>query len=158
MSEKQCSKCKQVKTLDLFRRHIAGGHQSWCRECDNEYNRNRRKDPEYQQLNKQWQKDYQDWLESTSDGSVTDEAKAELRRQQNNRCYYAHCRKMLNDIWNDPAEATTEHLITRKHGGLNVLSNVVIACRYCNLSKGDSLPADWLRRQIEDRSHLIREK
>lgn len=41
IKEKQCTKCKEVKTLDLFKpnKRMSDGKSSWCKECHNKKDR-----------------------------------------------------------------------------------------------------------------------
>jgi 5-methylcytosine-specific restriction endonuclease McrA len=56
-------------------------------------------------------------------------------QRQKNRCYYCH-KKMGN-------QRTIEHIIPLSRGGSNDISNIVLACRYCNISKNAKLPHEW---------------
>ena len=133
------------------------------RRADNrEYMKQRRaNDPEwnakYRAMYKKWlltpegklynrirSQDRRDWAKKTNDGSVTPEAIQKKRDLQNNRCYYEHCGKLMNDIKYHPDQWTIEHIVARANGGLNILSNIVIACAECNRSKSDSDLEEWL--------------
>lgn len=43
---------------------------------------------------------------------------------------------------------TVDHVMPRKRGGGNQLSNLVLACRPCNQSKADDHPLVWLARLV----------
>lgn len=289
MTEKRCSRCKEVKSLDLFNRskRRADGHDTWCKACRKEYDKNRKEypvsvteklcrkcgevrpaddfqvnkkvkdglhsycyecvldygeqwrkeNPDYQsnhyleriendyelkrrRLNKriisfikkncreyaryygrqrwannpavrEYQREYQRehnavkrktspewrkrqteyqrrwrnkpetklkrrivdqerlaWENETNDGSVTPESLQKIRDDQNNLCYFPHCRKEMNDIVNHPGQATIDHIKSRNKGGRNIISNIVWACRSCNSSKSDKDMDEWLESKI----------
>jgi hypothetical protein len=57
-----------------------------------------------------------------------------VRQRANGRCEY--CRL--------PQEATTvpfeiDHIVSRKHGGRTIASNLAVACWYCNSFKGSDI-------------------
>jgi 5-methylcytosine-specific restriction endonuclease McrA len=54
--------------------------------------------------------------------------------QQSPRCRY--CRKPLPRL----GLTTLDHLLPRSAGGQDVASNLTLACRDCNQSKGDRTP------------------
>jgi 5-methylcytosine-specific restriction endonuclease McrA len=56
--------------------------------------------------------------------------KLTLWKKQNGQCFY--CKVDL-----DLSDATLDHRIARSKGGENALSNLVVACRFCNHEKGD---------------------
>lgn len=62
-------------------------------------------------------------------------ARARVRERAGNRCEY--CRLHQND--SPLATLHIEHIIPRKHGGRDVLSNLALACIDCNLKKGPNL-------------------
>lgn len=41
-NKKRCTKCEEVKDFELFNKRTDGGLASWCKDCYNEYRRNRR--------------------------------------------------------------------------------------------------------------------
>lgn len=56
-------------------------------------------------------------------------------RQQRGKCYW--CKAPLGDVYH------VDHVIPLSRGGTNDLSNLVLACPPCNLSKNDRLPHEW---------------
>ena len=78
MTEKWCSRCKEVKSLDLFgnNRSRKDGKQLWCKSCRNEHQRNKWDDDEdyRNSFSERWysdaeyrarhQKHTQDWQKS----------------------------------------------------------------------------------------------
>jgi 5-methylcytosine-specific restriction endonuclease McrA len=47
-----------------------------------------------------------------------------------------------------------DHVIPQSHGGSNRVTNLVIACRVCNLAKGDKLLEDFLADRPEVHAHI----
>lgn len=56
--------------------------------------------------------------------------------RQRGRCKY--CRGALSK-----ETMTLDHVVPRAKGGRLTLSNLVLACKPCNESKGDAMPWDW---------------
>lgn len=63
------------------------------------------------------------------------EPRESVRRRAGNRCEY--CR--LPDRVLAPEDFHVEHIIARKHGGMDDPENLAWACIYCNLYKGPNL-------------------
>lgn len=59
-----------------------------------------------------------------------------LAEAQNWRCCYCGVR-MMGEGPHDPAAATFEHIVPRSRGGTNLRANLVVACRACNLARGN---------------------
>jgi 5-methylcytosine-specific restriction endonuclease McrA len=53
-----------------------------------------------------------------------------LWEKQRGKCFYCKVDISLSD-------ATLDHKLARSKGGENKLSNLVVACRFCNHEKGD---------------------
>lgn len=72
-----------------------------------------------------------------------------LAEAQNWRCCY--CGVRMNDLLNDPDEATLEHIVPRALGGTDDEDNLAVACRYHNELRGDWMypvhqqVVDWLK-------------
>ncbi len=67
--------------------------------------------------------------------SLPVEIRREVRERAGNRCEY--CRIFQNRF---PLVAFhVEHVIARQHGGSDQLSNLCLACHWCNLFKGPNL-------------------
>jgi hypothetical protein len=58
-----------------------------------------------------------------------------VRQRANGTCEY--CRLSQNDV--PLLTFHVEHIIPRKHGGSDDLSNLALACQHCNLHKGPNL-------------------
>jgi 5-methylcytosine-specific restriction endonuclease McrA len=57
------------------------------------------------------------------------------------RCHW--CRRVLKEPpCSDDERATLEHLVSQDAGGGNDLSNLVLACRPCNLTRQNAPTAD----------------
>ena len=61
--------------------------------------------------------------------------KQQVRERAEFRCEY--CRLRQDDLPSPPFHV--EHIIAKKHGGLDELSNLALACDQCNLHKGPNL-------------------
>jgi hypothetical protein len=59
-----------------------------------------------------------------------------VRERAGNRCEYCRLRQD-----HTPFVLQIEHIIARKHGGGDELSNLALACDRCNLHKGSDLTA-----------------
>src|SRR5262245_6835178 len=57
-----------------------------------------------------------------------------VRQRAGNRCEYCRLRQE-----HTPFTLQIEHLVARKHGGSDDLSNLALACDRCNLHKGSDL-------------------
>lgn len=53
-----------------------------------------------------------------------------LWKKQDGKCFYCTVDISL-------ADATLDHRVPRSRGGKNALSNLVVACHFCNQEKGD---------------------
>ena len=82
--------------------------------------------------------DWSKWMIVDRDCITEDGHFKDLRRDVIDRdkatCVYCGDR-------NGPFEA--DHVMPRSRGGLDVMSNLVCACRTCNRSKGNKLPEEW---------------
>lgn len=68
-------------------------------------------------------------------GDVTTDQLKELY-QTTKRCYWCNCKLIKGKIH-------TDHYIPLANGGLHTISNLVLACRDCNLSKGSTDPLEF---------------
>ena len=94
-------------------------------------------------------------------------------RRQKLRCHYCNAHLWLTDATAFLArfgvdaeqaarfQCTAEHLVARRDGGPNAKSNVVVACRHCNLQRHDEEQASFpdadayrliVRRRMEEGS------
>ncbi|MEU9641502.1 HNH endonuclease [Streptomyces sp. NPDC048188] len=62
-----------------------------------------------------------------------------IARQQGNRCFY--CRTPFKDA---AAEGTFDHYLPYVLWPRNVVFNLVVACKPCNVAKGETLPLGLL--------------
>ena len=72
-----------------------------------------------------------------------------LRRYQWQGCKCAYCKKFLNDSF------TLDHIVARKHGGRNLLFNILVVCLDCNSSKSDFEASFWLGKKGYNITPLI---
>lgn len=68
-------------------------------------------------------------------GSFTTQQIRLQDKKQKNKCYY--CQKKMG------TQQSIEHVIPISRGGSNDISNIVLACLGCNLSKHTKLPHEW---------------
>lgn len=69
-----------------------------------------------------------------------------LREAQGDRCTYCDVEMIFEstDLGpKDPRLATLDHVLPISRGGAHVWENVVIACSYCNASKGAKTLEEW---------------
>lgn len=71
-------------------------------------------------------------------GTHTPEQLREQYDRQKGTCYYCHTRV----VW---GKHHFDHVVPLSRGGSNDISNIVIACAFCNLSKNDRLPHEWIK-------------
>lgn len=150
-SHKQCGKCKEILPLDNFSNSKKGrmGKSSWCKPCcaRNILERcskedRRAKTQTYRDNNREWwrnlhritQFNRRNKIKAVSDGTVTKEF---IERTYDIRhCYY--CKKII------PKEhRTLEHKHPLSKGGRHVATNITMACRRCNFSKGDKTEKEF---------------
>lgn len=70
--------------------------------------------------------------------NFTVEQKQEHYNKFNNSCAYCNTQTTL----------TPDHFLPLSQGGSDVLGNIVPACLRCNISKNDSDPREWYKRQV----------
>lgn len=73
-------------------------------------------------------------------GTHTAAERRALFSQQNGKCWYCGCK--LGNTYH------ADHRIPIARGGSNDISNIVLACPECNLSKGSKLPHEWSDRLL----------
>lgn len=78
------------------------------------------------------------WVKVDRECVVEENNFKDLRREVLERDHYA-C--MYCGDKKGPFEA--DHVMPRSRGGLDLISNLVCACRTCNRSKGNKTPEEW---------------
>src|SRR6266700_3570693 len=73
-----------------------------------------------------------------AEGSYTHEQIQEQYERQKGRCYYCHEKVALNAFH-------VYHVIPLSRGGSNDISNIVVSCATCNLSKHNKLPHEFFQ-------------
>ena len=68
--------------------------------------------------------------------------RSDARAKQGGHCEY--CRDRLTE-----RTATADHVIPRKHGGVDRSFNIVAACRSCNILKGHRSKGEYMARLRE---------
>lgn len=120
-----CGVCKHAypATREYFSPNKNGkdGLQSQCKQCCAILQRRRARTSEGE------------------DGYTAADIK-QLYRLQKGLCWW--CEKPLNDHYH------IDHRIPLSKNGSNRLDNIVLAHAYCNLSKGDKLPGEWIVRLL----------
>jgi hypothetical protein len=139
LTQKKCTKCKAWKSKSEFRKHASSkdGLHSWCKQCNNEYNR------KWNDTNKEYHREYQrKWNEANPDkmrshnqahlarkagngGSFTDKEWQDLCERYDYRCLCCGEQKKL----------TADHVIPVAKGGTSYIDNIQCLCRSCNSKK-----------------------
>ena len=73
---------------------------------------------------------------------VSKRLRYEVLRRDNYTCRYCGAFAPL-------AVLVIDHVVPRKHGGRDLLENLVTACQDCNSGKSASLPEAWLVDEVE---------
>jgi len=79
-------------------------------------------------------------IQEAKDGTITKSFLDEMYRLQNQKCAYCGCD--LNE-----SGKHLDHIIPISKGGLHTTNNVHWTCPACNLSKGDKLEEEWLKKE-----------
>lgn len=170
-TERQCRKCGSVYplTLDYWNKDKRGeyGYMTICRQCRNATKAAwREANPDKVKAQKQRShirnkernnRRSMDWqliksnevyprialhvrkrraLAMQTTGSHTNEQIAQMLIDQNHQCFY--CGKDISK------KMHIDHFIPLSRGGSDDISNIVLACPHCNLSKNDKLPSEFM--------------
>lgn len=91
-------------------------------------------------------------------GDLTPELRDRMAEAQNWRCPY--CGERMDGGPGEPREPSFERIIPTKHGGADVPENVIIACRECNMRRGDRMSVDHITAikslSVHDRRRMMR--
>jgi 5-methylcytosine-specific restriction endonuclease McrA len=158
---KRCSKGDQCihpdgpelpVTAEYFYINQKGGPSAMCRECAKEYRRQhhqRNKDHDNAR-SRQYAKEHRGQFDHynahyharklQNGGSYTHDDLDMLYKQQKGCCWY--CGKFVGLTFD------IDHRVPVSRGGSSDISNIVIACRECNDSKGNKLPHEWSDRLL----------
>lgn len=79
-------------------------------------------------------------LETSAQGCYTEEDIEKKRKEQNGFCWW--CGNPFDETQNRLME-TIDHVIPLARGGTNEPSNIVLAHKSCNSSKGTKMPWEW---------------
>lgn len=161
---KICTECHLEKpaTLEYFHKDKVSrdGLKAKCKECVNAHNNvtNRTKRDHRNQYQRDWrEKNYDSYIAQSrviwqnrkarkegNGGILTlQDIQAQLRRQKH-CCYYCHTKFEKGHTKRGREYVYhIEHVIPLSRGGTNDPSNIVLACRSCNLSKYKRLPHEW---------------
>lgn len=164
---KICSKCQQAKpaTPDYFYRakKDKSGLQSYCKSCmsgyfkkyyqdnlerfkyDSSYylenrERHRVKCRKWELANKEVASNYTRQRRARKREAQGNHTTEDVQRQyeaQKGKCHY--CKVDVGDAYH------VDHVIPLSRGGSNGPENIVIACPFCNCSKGNKMPHEWVR-------------
>ena len=66
---------------------------------------------------------------------MDDSVRNSVRQRAGNRCEYCRLRQEHFPF----ARFHIEHVVPKKHGGNDALTNLALACQHCNLHKGSNL-------------------
>ena len=50
----------------------------------------------------------------------------------------------LSSIYLKAKQLTVDHVVPKSKGGANDLSNYVLACQSCNMTKANRTPSEWI--------------
>lgn len=170
MKQKKCPKCGKIKDIGEFysNKSKRDGFSVYCKECikndsHDYYKKNkeecrerlnnwRNKNREYvRERDKKYREENLDYFynkarerklaqKKVSDGTVTLEYEQYLYDEQNGKCAYCGCN--LNE-----SGKHLDHIVPLSKGGLHTANNVHWTCPTCNLSKGDKLEDEWLKKE-----------
>lgn len=73
---------------------------------------------------------------------VSSEQIRQLWEKQNGHCAYCGKPMVLGGNPHSPDYCTIDHIVPLSRGGLHDISNIVLACRACNMKKSDRLPEE----------------
>lgn len=65
---------------------------------------------------------------------LSDNLRKEVRKRANYRCEYCKMPQLPIQLKHEP-----DHIISKKHGGSNLLENLALACFSCNRHKGTDI-------------------
>lgn len=159
---KRCSKCAEVKPLEMFNRRAMAkcGYVAQCRNCESAYREanaetRKAKNKAYRDANRErciaysraWRRDNPVKVSkgnhtrrarnAVNGGSYTAAEMQALQTAQNGHCAYCQRTGYALHI---------EHIIPVKQGGPSWIWNICLACRKCNLNKGNKTPQQWVNR------------
>lgn len=77
--------------------------------------------------------------------SIKPRLRYEVLRRDNYTCRYC-------GIYAPFARLVVDHVTPRKHGGQDVMDNLVTACDPCNSGKSAAMPEGWLVAEVAERS------
>jgi 5-methylcytosine-specific restriction endonuclease McrA len=152
MQEKVCTLCGVKKPIDEFYKDKYGlyGVRSKCKECDRErhqnyYNNNRdyildqvsewklkiEQDKSLPYWNMRANKENDRCKRHGVFGLISGTELCNLFEEQRHKCFY--CGKDLD------GDIHIDHIIPISKKGENIIGNIVLACKYCNLYKSDNI-------------------
>lgn len=150
--EKQCCKCKIIKSLDEFSNSKRGrmGKAAYCKPCNSKYQlkytpleKRREKTQKYRNENREWwrslhrinQFNRKNKIKLLSDNTVTEEFVKTIYSIEN--CYY--CKEYTPNKFR-----TLEHINPLNKGGLHSSNNITMACLQCNCTKRDMTEKEFM--------------
>lgn len=139
IGSKVCTKCNKELNIKEFRERPNGGFYSVCRECENEYNKQYRKEnPEtYKVVHTITEQRRREKSKNViSDFSSFDWK--QCKHYFNNEC--AYCGRKLKNL-------TQDHFIPLSKGGNYTKNNIIPACRNCNSQKHNKNFSTWYKEQ-----------
>lgn len=136
MKTKRCTQCGETKPLSKFTKWKGGKdkHRSYCKACDSKYQRNYSSftaKGRYHKLLRTAKRD-------GTDLTLTVDDVTKLYNQ--NTCYY--CNRGVTIGFGHKHKLTDRTVDRRDNAKGYIVDNVVIACRRCNLMKGNWFTAE----------------
>lgn len=77
-------------------------------------------------------------------GEINENQYDAIWQEQNGLCYYCDEPMLREGNQYNPSRCNVEHIKPASDDGIHALSNIVLACRKCNYSKGKKLVEDWM--------------
>lgn len=165
----ECLQCLKIRDQEYKRQNASKirrdareyhkSHPEWSKQTKRQhYERHR---DEVIDKSRQYRKDNPDYWKRSPEKEAEKGSKRRARKRQaqgvftiadvqrklwvqRGRCFYCH--KKLGESYH------VDHYIPLSRGGTNWPDNIVIACSWCNLTKGDRMPVDFVERFLNVRA------
>jgi len=136
MNTKKCTQCGELKTLDQFTKWSGSknGHRSYCKACNAKY------------MSNYYRNTIKGWYHKLLYKAKTDKTDFNLSLQdiktlsEQANCYY--CQRQVTRGMGRKHHLTDRTVDRKDNTKGYIKGNVVVACRRCNLMKGEWLTAE----------------
>lgn len=137
---KECTNCNEVKAIKDFRQRANGGYYSICKKCENEKNKQYRKNnPKKIKELRIIHENRRRYNKDKFDKSFTIKEWNNCKKFFNNEC--AYCGREMNNL-------TQDHFIPLSKGGEYNVKNIIPSCRNCNSRKHNKDFYEWYKNDI----------